>query len=105
MEVQAFPDGPKLNITGTVESIRAQLLEMNPNLDEDFDLSDYTEPEESSSDEVEPSSLDKRFGPICGSDGHDWKDASKSVIKKALPAPAVVRDDLQMDPVRGSVAG
>jgi len=35
-EVQAFPDGPFLNISGSIEKVHAELLKINPNLDEDF---------------------------------------------------------------------
>ncbi|KAL4803074.1 hypothetical protein BDV18DRAFT_163599 [Aspergillus unguis] len=35
-EVQAFVDGPFFNLSGPVEKVYAELLKINPNLDEDF---------------------------------------------------------------------
>ncbi|PNY26072.1 Uncharacterized protein TCAP_03995 [Tolypocladium capitatum] len=35
-DTQAFPDGPTLRLNGTIQEIRRQLLEINPNYDTDF---------------------------------------------------------------------
>lgn len=37
-EVQAFKDGPVLTLSGTVQEMHSQLLEINPNYNADFEL-------------------------------------------------------------------
>lgn len=34
--VQAFPEGPTLNLTGTIQEVHSKLLDINPNYDADF---------------------------------------------------------------------
>lgn len=36
LDTQAFPDGPTLTLNGTIQEMRRQLLEINPNYDTDF---------------------------------------------------------------------
>ena len=67
-EVQAFVDGPKINITGTVEHVHSQLLKANPNYDVDF-ASFREHPA------VDTRSVEKRFGPVCGGGGYNWQPA------------------------------
>lgn len=35
-ELQAFPDGPKVYLNGTIQEVHKRLLEINPNYDNDF---------------------------------------------------------------------
>lgn len=71
MEVRAFPNGPLMNLTGTVQQIRTQLLALNPNYMSDFNiptsLTDRSPLSPSTS--TSPTSLHKRqhpFGVYCG---------------------------------------
>ncbi|KAH8898684.1 hypothetical protein GQ53DRAFT_777319 [Thozetella sp. PMI_491] len=64
-EVQAFPDGPKMNVTGTVEQVRAQLTKLNPNYGLEF-------------------GIEKRFGPVCGGGSYGWKAADAKRILEGI---------------------
>ena len=35
-EISAFPGGPLVNLTGTVEEVHEQLIQVNPNYDADY---------------------------------------------------------------------
>ncbi|KAL7908090.1 hypothetical protein GGI35DRAFT_480810 [Trichoderma velutinum] len=76
-EVQAFPGGPKMNMTGTIEEVRSELLKINPNLDKDFNF--HLEAETTSAD------IEKRFGPDCSvHSAYGWLPADVSPINTGI---------------------
>lgn len=77
MSVAATPGGEKLNLTGTIEEIHAQLLEINPNFDEDFGVKADAEP-------LVGRSLGKRFGPSCGGGSFNWGSADPGRIQEGI---------------------
>ncbi|KAL2138650.1 hypothetical protein VTI28DRAFT_6465 [Corynascus sepedonium] len=85
-EAQAFPGGPMLNLTGTVQEVRARLLEINPNFDRDFPASVGGEHEKRTAADVDArsESIEKRYGPVCGPHGTDWKNANYPGINSEI---------------------
>ncbi|GAB1309857.1 Ecp2 effector protein domain-containing protein [Madurella fahalii] len=71
-EVQAFPDGPMMNITGSLEQVRSELIKINPNYDDFVSLK--------VEHDVDARSLEKRFGPVCGGGGYGWGPAFTDAI-------------------------
>ncbi|KAL4887670.1 hypothetical protein BJY04DRAFT_212698 [Aspergillus karnatakaensis] len=63
VSIPAFPDAEPQNFTGTIEEIHAQLLEINPNYEEDFHHLDKRTPEEEAEDDTRVSKLIKRIPP------------------------------------------
>lgn len=77
-EVKAFPDGPKMNISGTIEKVYSRLIELNPDWDRDFMNESPTE------EPVSESSIEKRFGPKCGNGGQPWGAGLQMTISQGI---------------------
>ncbi|KAK1245541.1 hypothetical protein MKX08_005170 [Trichoderma sp. CBMAI-0020] len=82
-EVQAYPDGPLMNLTGSIDDVHAQLVQINPNYERDFPLVTAIE-ERSDTTSLSEKALDKRFGPVCGPGGHGWKEAQQGYLNDGI---------------------
>lgn len=81
VEVQAVPGGDKMSLSGSVEEIHAQLLNLNPNFDKDFPA------DQGKAATVDSRSLSKRFGPQCGTSLNNyggWNFASANGIQNGI---------------------
>ncbi|KXX78412.1 hypothetical protein MMYC01_205883 [Madurella mycetomatis] len=94
-EVQAFPDGPMMNITGTLEHVYSELTKINPNYDE---FVSSLEAERA----VDARSVEKRFGPVCGSAGYGWEYAIKNDIQEGISYLRGVSGQPSMGPGPGN---
>lgn len=73
-----------MNFTGSAQEVRAQVLKLNPNYDDDFadvPLPPIAGSEDGETGSSSSSNLDKRFGPVCGGGCCDWKPAPESSIR------------------------
>ncbi|KAL7908091.1 hypothetical protein GGI35DRAFT_486226 [Trichoderma velutinum] len=80
-EVQAFVDGPKMNISGTIEQVYSKLLKLNPDWDEHF--MNATNVNNQPTDD-EKRSLQARFGPVCGNGGQPWGAGIQDYIIRGI---------------------
>lgn len=72
--VQAFKDGPELNITGSAEEVLAELTRINP--DYFIDFADQLATNKGLSGVGNKDhTMDKRFGPVCGF-SNGWETCS-----------------------------